>query len=131
MVTRSGSYCLTGEEQIEPTAEEWWMFESINVARAERGLKLLAMNRTLAAIARRKALDMVTNGYFSHTSPVLGSSIDQIRRAGVDRHSGSRYVSSLLPGCTWTTEGARMTRHDSWPHPAGVATWIEGRAMTL
>ena len=40
-----------------------------NNERAERGLGTLTMDARLAAAAQKKADDMATRGYFSHTSP--------------------------------------------------------------
>lgn len=40
-----------------------------NVARAQQGLEQLTENQTLAAAANAKAVDMLTNQYFAHTSP--------------------------------------------------------------
>jgi uncharacterized protein YkwD len=65
------------------TAEEQWMFDAVNQARVGNGLAPLKINLTLVALARQKAQDMVTNNYFAHQSPTLGSAFDQMKRAGV------------------------------------------------
>jgi uncharacterized protein YkwD len=46
-------------------------------------LRPLAINLTLTALARQKAQDILTNNYFAHLSPTLGSAFDQMKRAGI------------------------------------------------
>ena len=45
------------------------MLAAHNSERAANGLGALAADGTLTQIARQRALDMATNGYFAHTSP--------------------------------------------------------------
>ncbi len=59
------------------------MLNAVNQARADNGLPPLKLNLTLTALARQKAQDMVTNNYFAHTSPTLGTAFDMMKKAGV------------------------------------------------
>ena len=45
------------------------MREAINGERAKAGLPVLAIDERLAVLARERSNDMVTRGYFSHTTP--------------------------------------------------------------
>ncbi len=59
------------------------MLNALNQARADNGRQPLKLNLTLTALARQKAQDMVTNNYFAHTSPTLGTAFDMMKKAGV------------------------------------------------
>ncbi len=54
----------------------------VNAERAARGLRPLRGNPRLAGAARRHARDMVSRGYFSHTSRSGASFLDRIRNTG-------------------------------------------------
>ena len=45
------------------------MFSSHNAERARQGLAPFRVDGTLAQVARQRAQDMASKGYFSHTSP--------------------------------------------------------------
>lgn len=64
-------------------AHEQRLFELLNQARAAAGLPALQLHSKLVELARLKAQDMVTNNYFSHTSPTYGSPFDMMRAAGL------------------------------------------------
>ena len=55
----------------------------VNNARAKEGLKPLTLNSNLSSVAQKKAQDMQSNNYFSHTSPTYGSPFDMMRSAGI------------------------------------------------
>ena len=55
----------------------------VNAERARAGLKGLVQDELLGKVARDKAVDMYTNGYFSHQSPTYGSPFDMMRAYGV------------------------------------------------
>lgn len=65
------------------TADERHMVELVNQERARHGLSPLKVNMELVKVARLKALDMVRNGYFSHTSPTYGSPFAMLRQFGI------------------------------------------------
>ncbi|MGI6129022.1 MAG: CAP domain-containing protein [bacterium] len=64
-------------------AEEARLFELANQARVEAGLKPLQLDMRLVETARIKSADMVSNDYFGHISPTLGSPFDQMQRAKI------------------------------------------------
>lgn len=55
----------------------------VNQERAKAGLKPLASDSALTAMALDKAKDMYNNGYFDHTSPTYGSPFDMMRSYGI------------------------------------------------
>lgn len=55
----------------------------INNARIENGLPILKINDLLDSTAKAKALDMVKNNYFSHTSPTYGSPFEMMQNSGI------------------------------------------------
>ncbi len=59
------------------------MVDLVNRARADNGLPFLAVDMRLVETARRKSLDMVSRGYFGHTSPTYGQPWDMWKAAGI------------------------------------------------
>jgi uncharacterized YkwD family protein/spore coat assembly protein SafA len=55
----------------------------VNQERAKAGLKPLANDKALSAMALDKAKDMYYNRYFDHTSPTYGSPFDMMRSYGI------------------------------------------------
>lgn len=55
----------------------------VNQERAKAGLKPLAIDKPLAAMALDKAKDMYQNRYFDHTSPSYGSPFDMMKSYGI------------------------------------------------
>ena len=55
----------------------------INNARKENGVPSLQIDNLLNSTAQTKANDMVTNNYFSHTSPTYGSPFEMMQNAGI------------------------------------------------
>lgn len=56
----------------------------VNQQRAANGLAPLTMTTDLTNVAQMKANDMLTNKYFDHTSPDLGSPFDLMKAQGVN-----------------------------------------------
>lgn len=75
-------------------ADEQAMLNLINKERAAAGLQPLSYDAKLTELARLKAQDMITNNYFSHTSPTYGSPFDMMKKAGVTY----RYAGENLAG---------------------------------
>lgn len=65
--------------QIYLNNDEFEVLNLINKIRKENGLSELKINMELQNIAERKAIDIVTNEYFSHTSPTYGSPFDMMK----------------------------------------------------
>jgi uncharacterized protein YkwD len=55
----------------------------VNAARAAYGLPPLVLSAALSAVANEHSWDMLTNGYFSHTSPDGRTKEDRLRSAGI------------------------------------------------
>ena len=80
-----------GEDPAQPApsgaavdrAAEAYLFERLNEERAAAGREPLASDPSLVALARKKALDMALNQYFSHVSPAYGTVFDMLRAEGI------------------------------------------------
>ncbi len=55
----------------------------VNNERANNGLPTLKLNNKLSAVAQKKAEDMKSKNYFSHTSPTYGSPFNMMKNAGI------------------------------------------------
>lgn len=66
------------------TANEKLMLDLINQERAKAGVAPLLVDMRLVESARVKSQDMITNNYFSHTSPVYGAFSALIRKYAPD-----------------------------------------------
>ncbi len=60
-------------------ADEKEIFNLINKQRTNNGLTALKVDEEVQRVARIKAQDMVSNSYFSHTSPIYGSPFDMLK----------------------------------------------------
>ena len=60
-------------------SDEKEVFNLINQQRTNNGLSALKEDNEVQRVARIKAEDMVTNNYFSHTSPTYGSPFDMLK----------------------------------------------------
>lgn len=65
------------------TAAEQYVLDAINKERTSRGLAALQLDPELVKLARQKSQDFIDNNYFAHSSPVLGSAYDMMRKAGI------------------------------------------------
>ncbi|MFZ5944940.1 MAG: CAP domain-containing protein [Bacillota bacterium] len=65
------------------SADEKLMLDLVNKERAANGLQPLQIDMQLVKLARMKSQDMITNNYFSHTSPTYGSPFDMMKANGV------------------------------------------------
>lgn len=64
-----------------------------NQERSNQGLSPLKAHKKLSNVARNKAQDMQSNGYFSHTSPSQGSPFDMMKNAGVSFQSAGENIA--------------------------------------
>jgi len=62
------------------TDDELTLFNMVNKAREEAGVKDLSFDKGLVKVSRLKATDMVENSYFSHQSPTYGSPFDMMKQ---------------------------------------------------
>ena len=61
------------------TNDEQEVFNLINKQRTNQGLSALKIDYEVQRVAKIKAQDMVSSGYFSHTSPTYGSPFDMLK----------------------------------------------------
>jgi uncharacterized protein YkwD len=117
------------ESSIQPTGENVGKVRSallceLNRVRAARGLSSLRSQPQLGRAARRHSRDMVSRGYFSHTSTDGRSMTDRVAATGYLPRRGSWTLGENL---AWGT--------GSYATPASiVASWLESpghRAIML
>ena len=81
--TRFTAHIPLDESDIQSTADaEALVLAQLNRDRADHGLKPLAANAQLAAIARNHSIDMRDNKFFGHQSPSTGLAGDRLRAGG-------------------------------------------------
>lgn len=74
---------ITPANAITLTADEQYMLNLVNKERRLNGLNALEVNPKLTYMARRYSQEMITNNFFSHTSPVSGELLDRVIASGV------------------------------------------------
>jgi uncharacterized YkwD family protein/spore coat assembly protein SafA len=65
----------------------------VNQERQKAGLKPLLMDWELQRVARTKACDMATTGYFSHQSPDYGSPFDMMKQYGISYRTAGENIA--------------------------------------
>ncbi len=65
----------------------------VNEIRVKNGLNTLTADWELSRVARYKSQDMKDNNYFSHTSPVYGSSFTMIKNFGISYKSAAENIA--------------------------------------
>ena len=75
------------------SAAEQQMLSLVNGARQQAGLAPLQVDPLLMQVGRVKAQDMVTNHYFDHNSPTLGSPFDLMHRYGVSYSTAGENIA--------------------------------------
>lgn len=77
----SGSGNSGGSQNITSTMskDEQEVFNLINKQRTANGLSALKVDNAVQRVAKIKAQDMVSNSYFSHTSPTYGSPFEMLQ----------------------------------------------------
>ncbi|WP_040662435.1 SafA/ExsA family spore coat assembly protein [Oscillibacter ruminantium] len=75
------------------TAFENEVIRLVNEIRVKNGLSALNTNWELSRIARYKSQDMVSNRYFSHTSPTYGSPFQMIKSFGLTYQSAGENIA--------------------------------------
>ena len=75
------------------TADEQEVFNLINQQRADTGLSSLKIDSEVQRVAKIKAQDMVTNNYFSHTSPTYGSPFDMLNSFKISYKSAGENIA--------------------------------------
>jgi len=75
------------------TADEKEMVQLVNQERTSRGLKPYQVDMDLVKVARVKAQDMVSKGYFSHTSPTYGSPFQMMQTFGINFRAAAENIA--------------------------------------
>ncbi len=75
------------------SAFEREVVELTNAERAKAGLKALEIDTALMANAREKSEDMRANAYFDHTSPILGTPFEQMKKRGITYKSAGENIA--------------------------------------
>ena len=86
-------HILIPEAQAENTNLERLMFSLVNEDRARYGKNALTLDPELSRIARIKAQDMLSNGYFAHTSPTYGNIRQMLNAFGVSYRAASENIA--------------------------------------
>lgn len=69
------------------------MVNLVNQARTENGLPALQVDTQLVQLARMKSQDMITNNYFSHTSPTYGTPFQMLTNYGVSYRTAGENIA--------------------------------------
>ncbi|HJV44093.1 MAG TPA: CAP domain-containing protein [Bacillota bacterium] len=75
------------------TVDENQVVELTNIERQKAGLPPLQINSSLMNMARTKALDMINQNYFDHTSPTYGSPFDMMINWGIGFTTGGENIA--------------------------------------
>lgn len=100
------------------SADEQSLFDLVNKARKEQGLKALEFDADLVKIARLKAKDMKDNNYFSHTSKYYGTPFDMMKKYGVkfstagENIAGNQSVEKVVKA--WLKESGNNIYNDKF-----------------
>ena len=81
------------EADAENTSLERMMFSLVNEDRARYGKSALTLDPELSEIARIKAQDMLSNGYFAHVSPTYGNIRQMLSSFGVSYRAASENIA--------------------------------------
>ncbi len=65
----------------------------VNVERSKRGLQKLTLNAQISKVARIKCRNMISKGYFSHTSPTYGSPFMMMENFGIKFSSAGENIA--------------------------------------
>ena len=91
--TNTGSSSSGSTISSSMNSDEKEVFNLINQQRANNGLPALKVDEELQKVARIKAEDMVSNNYFSHTSPTYGSPFDMMKSFGISYTSAGENIA--------------------------------------
>ena len=76
-------------------ASEQETFDLVNQQRIANGVAPLQIDSRLQLLARKKAEDMVANGYVAHISPTYGNFYDMIKTAGISYYTSSENIAAV------------------------------------
>ena len=97
MALMAGSACAAADEAHYTTGflsvQEQEAGNLLNSDRSRYNLAPLALDPALCRIARIKSQDMLSNGYFAHTSPEYGSVRDMLTRFGYEYSAAGENIA--------------------------------------
>lgn len=103
---------LSPEQQEAVTkAYERQIFDLANSARVQRGLPPLEWNEEAASVARSHSKDMLSNNFFSHTSPNTGSMGDRLKKAGINYRTAGENIAY--------GQSDSINAHEGWMNSPG------------
>ncbi|WIM38717.1 CAP domain-containing protein [Paenibacillus sp. PK4536] len=65
----------------------------VNQERSKAGLKALTVDTKLQTMAQDKAIDMVKNNYFDHTSPTYGTPFEMMKTYGISYRAAGENIA--------------------------------------
>ncbi len=74
------------------SSKETQLLDLINHARQEQGLRAVSLNNSLRVIALSRSQDMITRGYFSHTTPDGANFLNMLQNA----HAPYGYAGEII-----------------------------------
>lgn len=128
------SQAITHYSAVTLNAQEVQMVNFVREDRARYGLAMPEVDPELCRIARIKAEDMLTGGYFAHTSPTYGDVRSMLTQFGVsykgasENIARSRSVEHAQAAFLSSSSGHRATLMGrQWTHMGiGIVTTPQG-----
>ena len=91
--------------------DEQEVFNLINQQRTNNGLSALKIDSEVQRVAKIKAQDMVSNNYFSHTSPIYGSPFDMLNSFKVSYKSAAENIAGNSSNSSAVTAWMNSSGH--------------------
>lgn len=116
----TSSKATVSEKPINISSDEQALFDAVNKARKEEGLKALQFDAQLVTVARLKAKDMKDNNYFSHTSKYYGTPFDMMKKYGIkfstagENIAGNQSIDKVVKA--WLKENGNNIYNDKFTH---------------
>jgi uncharacterized protein YkwD len=115
----------THPSSADPDQAERQMVALVNRDRARAGLRAVAVDPRLTAIARAHSRDMVDHDFVGHVSPRTGTAMDRVHRAGLSpelvlENVGRAYAAEEAESGFLTSPGHRGNLLDPRAHLLGV-----------
>lgn len=86
------------KQEVKLNKEEQEILDYMNEYRKQNGLSELKVLANLQEVAKSKAIDMVNNNYFSHTSQNLGTPFEMLKNEKVSyKIAGENLAGSTTP----------------------------------
>jgi len=93
------------------TADELEVFNLINNERIKNGLTALKVDLEVQNVAKIKAQDMVSNNYFSHTSPTYGSPFDMLKSFKISYKTAGENIAGNSSNAATVTAWMNSSGH--------------------